>query len=96
MKVKIKAKLEISDHDGYCSGGECEYSFSIKEYIIDVPNDEYNEYDGNYINWVYYLPKPNIDTWGSGYCDLSNECNVNGLDKHDYRYTILEVTIMSQ
>ena len=34
MKVKITAKLEISDHsDGYCSASECEYSHSIKNIL---------------------------------------------------------------
>lgn len=87
MKLKIKAKLEISDHDGYCSDGECEYSFSIKEYIIDIPTDKYDN-----IYLIDYLPIPDIDTGGSQYCQLSNESNINNLGKHDYKYTILEVT----
>ena len=37
MKLKIISKLETSDHDGYCSGGECEYECKIVENIVDVP-----------------------------------------------------------
>ncbi len=95
MKVKIKAKLEIADHDGYCSGGECEYSCSIKEYIIDAPY--YTPNDTSKLNLQYLinlLPTPKIDTWGSGYCDLSDECKLNDLDKHSHKYTILEVNVL--
>lgn len=94
-KVKVKAKLEIADHDGYCSGGECEYSCSIKEYIIDAPY--YTPNDTSDLNLQYLidlLPEPKIDTWGSGYCDLSDECKLNDLYKHSHKYTILEVTVL--
>jgi hypothetical protein len=37
MKAKITARLETYDHDGYCSGEECEYECKIIEQIVDVP-----------------------------------------------------------
>ncbi len=102
MKVKIKAKLEIADHDGYCSGNDCEYSYSIKEYIVDIPIDD--EWIKEYIDmsnikdcgidWYNYLPVPNIDTYGSYYCDLTDECEEHDLDKHSYRYTVLNVVVL--
>lgn len=92
IKLKIKAKLEIADHDGYCSGGECEYTCSIKTYIVDVP-DWCTVLAEDYKYLVNYLPTPpNMDMFGSGYCDLSDECVKNDLYKHSYRYTILEAT----
>ena len=90
MKVKITAKLEISDHDGYCSGGECEYTHNIEDYIIDIPDEEY--YDG--INWIIFLPTPKINNYGSYYCDNSNKSVEVNLDRHDFRYTIIKVVIL--
>ncbi len=89
MKVKIKAKLEISDHDGYCSGNECEYSYSIKEYIVDI-----EDISVNLNNLIKYLPIPEINNHGSYYCDSNKESDDNNLDKHSYNYTILEVVII--
>lgn len=37
MKAIIKAKLEISHHDGYCSGEENEYKSDIQNYLIELP-----------------------------------------------------------
>lgn len=34
-KIKITAYLETSDHDGYCSGNECEYKKTIIEHTFD-------------------------------------------------------------
>ncbi len=90
MKFKIVAKLEISDHDGWCSGGECEYTHTIKNYIVNIPDEEY--YDG--INLINFLPTPEINTWGSYYCDLSDESKKNNLSNHDYKYTIVKAVIL--
>ncbi len=90
MKVKITAKLEISDHDGWCSGSECEYTHTIKTYIVNISDEEY--YDG--IDWIIFLPTPEINTFGSYYCDLSDESEKNNLSNHDYKYTIVNVVIL--
>ena len=42
FKIKIKYSLEISDHDGYCSGQECEYQLQkIKKtfYVSEGQNN---------------------------------------------------------
>ncbi len=93
MKVKITAKLEISDHDGWCSDGECEYSYSTKKYTIHFPDYKYL---GDQTNWCLYLPQPELNMWGSGYCDVSNESVKHDLSKHEYRYTIIKVDIIDQ
>ena len=103
MKAKITAQLETSDHDGYCSGGVCEYETKITTTIINTPKqylshslglidiDDLDEYD-----WVCHLKEPEINYSGSCYCDLSSTSELNGLDKHDYRYTILKVELFDE
>lgn len=95
MKVKIVYELEISDHDGYCSGNECEYTKECKEYIVEIPDDENIDlldlHGFNDLYWKDLLPRVNIDTWGSGYCDSSKECYENNMDKHSYRYRIVHI-----
>ena len=99
MKVKILSKLETSDHDGYCSEGDCEYEVKIVETIVDIPI-QYKSYPKGKINnlnefdWKIFLPEPYINTEGSYYCGVDEECNTNGLGQHDYRYTILSVEII--
>ena len=98
MKAKITAHLETSDHDGYCSGNECEYECKIIEKIINAPDqyknfklgkiDNIEEYD-----WYKFLDEPGLNYYESYYCDLSWECNESGLDKHDFRYTIISVEL---
>ncbi len=101
MKVKIISKLETSDHDGYCSGEECEYECKHVETIVPVPN-MYKSYPKGKINdldkfdWIKLLPEPDLNTSGSYYCDNSDECETKGLGSHDYRYTILSVEIFDE
>ncbi len=85
MEFKIKAKLEISNHDGWCSDNECDYSCFINKYIIKVPNDikYYNNFD-----FTTLLPIPDIN-YGSYYCELNKNCKNNNLERHEYKYTIL-------
>ena len=102
LKAKIIAKLETSDHDGYCSGGECEYEVKTVTYIIEVPCEyknypvgKLNNFDEYGIDWDKLLPEPDLNNYGSGYCDLSDECDNNNLDKHDYRYTIISIELIN-
>ena len=101
LKAKINAKLETSDHDGYCSGEECEYDVKTVTYIVDLPNEYKNYPQGKLLNidefdvdWEKYLPEPVLNN-GSGYCGLSEECVNHELDIHDYKYTILSVEIIN-
>lgn len=101
LKAKITAKLETSDHDGYCSGEECEYEVKTQSYIVDLPSEyanypmgKLNNLDEYGVNWERVLPEPIINN-GSGYCDLSEECVNHDLGIHDYRYTILSVEIIN-
>ena len=102
MKAKIIVQLETSDHDGYCSGEECEYSTETMVKIIDVPNQFagsilYGKIPDSQINkhnWIYhYLPEPQLNHSGSSYCNNSADAKINGLYKHDFKYTILSIEI---
>lgn len=43
MKVLLIVQLEISDHDGYCSGEECVYKSKNIRYIRKIPNENINK-----------------------------------------------------
>jgi hypothetical protein len=101
MKVKIVSKLEISDHDGYCSGEDCEYTVKVVENIADLPIEYKSHSKGklnnlNEFDWKKLLPEPYINEDGSYYCDVDEECKAHGLGQHDYRYTILSVEIIDE
>ena len=93
MKVIIVVKLEISDHNGYCSEDECVYKKMHMRYIRKIPNENINkDLDDPY--WINLLPEPLINNYGSGYCELSKECTDNGLGYHEYKYNILKIIII--
>jgi hypothetical protein len=100
-KVLITALLEISDHDGYCSGEECEYESKQIVHLCNIPSF-YEDYEIGNINdliehdWLQYLPELELNTHESYYCNLSDECEEAELEKHDYRYTILNVEIVDE
>jgi hypothetical protein len=89
VRIRISAKLETSDHDGYCSGGECEYECKEVVHEYDLQNGDVTDID--LADYAKFLPFPIIDTGGSGYCGVSSRCSRAGLAKHDYRYTIHSV-----
>lgn len=105
-QFKIRAKLETSSHDGYCSGEGCEYNCSVVTHITqlssqDIPANFSTDIKGkltrvqlSQVNWIKYMPVPVLGSDNlalSGYCELSEQCIECGLDCHDYRYTILSV-----
>lgn len=102
MKVKIIYVDETSDHDGYCSDGECEYKKEIITRLVAVPEMYKNHPPGvisklSEFDWTCLLKKPNVDDeLGSLYCDLSPECEANGLIQHDYRQTVIYVEIVDK
>tara|TARA_B110000261_G_C12760029_1_gene228117 strand:+ start:114 stop:503 length:390 start_codon:yes stop_codon:yes gene_type:complete len=104
--LRITAKLELSDHDGYCSGGENEYSSheitcrtfignSCPKYIQDtLTNLPIGDIDFNSlknIDFTNYLRTPEVSCGGSGYCSCCDKTLFNNLDGHDYRYTIINI-----
>lgn len=98
MKFKIKYFIEISDHDGYCSGSECELQIKRRSVIVSVDNVGFNHYKvGQKVllsdfNWQSCLPEyTEINMRGSCYCTTSVDCAQRNLHGHDYRYTIYSV-----
>lgn len=93
QKAKITAKLETSDHDGYCSGEECKYEVKIQSFMVNLPI-EYKNYpkDNHLVDWDNLLPVP-IFNDGLYCCKLNDKCKINELGKHDYKCTIISVEI---
>jgi hypothetical protein len=106
-KARVRALLETSDHDGYCSDEECIYKAEEKEYIVDIPEKYVDHSDGffsedemkeiDFQDWTHVLPIVLLgkerDCSQSEYCDLSKMCKQHNLDIHEYRYTIFSVQI---
>ena len=98
-KILIAALLETSDHDGYCSGGDCEYESRKIVHLCDIP-EKYADSEIGVIrksksdNWDQYLPEPELNFSGSYYCHLSDKCKEARLGPHAYKYTILKVEIV--
>lgn len=96
-KILINYQLETSTHDGYCSGGDCEYECKTLNQTAIISEQDLNE-DGSLKNFGYYgkfIEKPYV-FGGSYYCKLSDECYNNNLDKHEYRLIIKRVVLDPQ
>ena len=95
MIVTLTVKIERNDHDGYCSGEENRYYSEITTINVELPV-KYNTLPvGSIItdyDWSSKLTSliPNINSGGSYYCE---NINAYGLDKHDYRLTVLTAVI---
>lgn len=97
-RIRITAKLETSNHCGYCTGERCVYEVNTKNYYVKPPKDAewISECDIGYkfkisdYNWESLLPRPDVFR-GYWTCSCSEEVEKSGLQKHDYRYTIMSV-----
>ena len=83
----MAVKIEISDHDGYCSGEECTYTSWI-EFRDDIKE----------LSDVDRLKKEKDldlqhDTDQSHYCTPSDECKEHDMDVHESRVTILPMNM---
>lgn len=86
--ILVTAKLIISDHDGYCSGNECEISVKTNEYTLKIPDNISND---DFENIEKYLPVQKINDSGSFYCKNASNFKLHDIEKHDYRYEIISV-----
>lgn len=78
----IKKLVMKSDHDGYCSGNECEFEADLKYEIYNTENYiAKNENDGNC--------ECNINCGGSGYCH-GDSLTKKYCGAHNCRHIILE------
>jgi hypothetical protein len=101
--VELVVYFELSDHDGYCSGDQCDYVAYTKTVIVPIPyfydqlvidGDKVkncNDYD-----WSIYLhDKYKMNANGSYFCHLSPEAEDHGLTRHDCRMTVLSATVLN-
>jgi len=99
-KVSLTCKVEKSDHDGYCSGDECEYSVENITQIVNYPSKGDlkigDKIDPELISGSEYLNsfEPCLNYSGSRFCDNSVESNKNGLELHDFKITVIKATVI--
>ena len=91
--IAITFKEEVSDHDGYCSGGECDLSTRIYTRVVAVDASEITN-DLHY--YIIYANAVICNDDGSYYCDLGEDAKKAGLEKHDYRVTVLAVKLVDK
>ncbi len=98
MKINITAFLETSDHDGYCSDSECSYSKKVvnENIDIDIKLLYFPITDENKNQFIKFLPEPYINSEGSYFCYNSTKSTYYGINKHDYRYTIIDFKILDK
>lgn len=102
-RVRIRAKLYISDHSGYCSGDECDLDVNEVDILVDVPECHLHEARTTgkvplhpKRVWKNLLPEPELDDLRkSGYCEVSQRARAKGLGPHDYKYRIKKVELVS-
>jgi hypothetical protein len=92
IHIEILFKEEVSDHSGYCSGGECELTTRVYRKQVDV---EIGEITNNLEYFEKYADKVVCDhSSNSNWCDLSEEVVSAGLAAHEHRITILRVSLV--
>lgn len=92
ITLRITFKEEVSDHNGYCSGEECELYTQIYKKVVEVDTKEITN------NLQYYRKYANaIDVGGMGgsySCRVSDEVTKSGLNRHDVRISVLKVKLV--
>ena len=94
VRIEILFKEEVSDHSGYCSGGECELNTRVYKKQVEVEIGEITnnlEYFEKYADEVVGVDECCCQ---SHYCDLGEDVVSAGLGKHDHRITILRVSLV--
>lgn len=92
VRVEILIKEEVSNHDGYCSGGECELTTRVYKKQVEV---EMGEITNNLEYFEKYADKVVCeDGVNSNYCDLGEDVVSAGLAAHEYRITIMRVSLV--
>ena len=92
VHIEIIFKEEVSDHSGYCSGEECELTTRVYKKQVEV---EIGEITNNLEYFEKYADKVVCDDHSnSNWCDLSEDVVSAGLSAHEYRITILRVSLV--
>jgi len=99
MLVELTLRVLSSHHDGYCSDNECELNEYIKVIRFEtailetLPTDKEACLDLIPIHIREYID-PDVECTGSGFCDLTDECEEEGLERHDFKYVVDKVEII--
>ena len=92
IHIEILFKEEVSDHSGYCSGGECELTTRIYKKQVDV---EIGEITNNLEYFEKYADEIVCDhSSNSNWCELGEDVVSAGLAAHEHRTTILRVGLV--
>ena len=92
IRIEILFKEEVSDHSGYCSGGECELTTRIYKKQVDV---EIGEITNNLEYFEKYADEIVCDhSSNSNWCELGEDVVSAGLSAHEHRTTILRVSLV--
>jgi hypothetical protein len=92
VHIEILFKEEVSDHSGYCSGGECELTTRVYKKQVDV---EIGEITNNLEYFEKYADKVVCDhNNNSNWCELGEDVVSVGLAAHEYRITIMRVSLV--
>jgi hypothetical protein len=79
-------KVELSHHEGYCSGAENEYTTWVETPKLLGEGDIEQER----LKIERLLEQRVTEEMGSGYCAVSEESESHGLQRHDFRVTYLK------
>jgi hypothetical protein len=102
--IKISAVLETADHDGSCSGEECDYDSQKVDAYCKMITAHENKPLGKILNqneqfWEQYLPVPDINmrsdlNYHNPSCYCSPPKGHEDMGVHDYRYIITNIEII--
>lgn len=88
-KIRLRVRIEINDHDGYCSGSENEYNCYMKTLMVDVPEDYPFDHELVEHDWGEQLVKITPRVHGeSMYCENSSHAQ-HKMDAHCTRLTVI-------
>jgi hypothetical protein len=93
VRILVTFKEEISDHDGYCSGNENEYS--ERTYTKEVQDKELDKDITSYLCYADDVYDPSNRRGQSYYCKMSKEACEADIGPHEVRITVLKAELIN-
>lgn len=102
-RVRLTLLIETSDHDGYCSGDECEYTQTKVRVLVPVPDEFQDSAVGTQLEcWLDYWDsyredyqtQTPVNAGYSHYCLNSKESVAHDLERHECRVRVGEAVIV--
>ena len=91
-RILITFKEEISDHDGYCSGNENEYT--CRTYTKEVKDSDLDSDMKAYLCYADEINDISCRRGQSYYCKMSKEACEADLGPHEVRITVVKAEII--